>query len=661
MSNDHEKNYRLAKLPFHIKLAMLGVGLSSGAIAQEDSDTASGAEMPNETIDEIIATGVRGSLMSSQLLKKNSDVFVDAVTAEDIGALPDRSITEVMQRIPGVSISRFAGASDPDHFAAEGAGTIIRGLTFVRSELNGRDVFTADSGQALGFSNVSPELMQSVQVYKTQSASMIEGGIGGSVNLVTRKPFDKPGTFVGFSAETNYSDLREEWTPGLSGLVSGRWLLDGGSEFGAMISAAYSDLQGRSDGTLVADWLDRGDGNYVPAGAGIRTSYYDRERTGIAGALQWANPDDTVEATFQFFNSTYDNRWNENAIEPSIDDGPGIVPRSGTTFEFGPTGLFESGVLSQSVGWRSNEASHPLNGVRQLALARQNQNESTTDDYSLGLKWSPTERFHTSFEVQRVESDVYVEDYSIHNAFFADIALDMNGDVPQVTYLIPEDAGNQNDYFQDLATYYTRSIMDHIEDNRGEENAVRADFEFEFDDSAINAVKFGARYAKREQTVRYSDYNWGNVSATWNQPWLLSSANNPGGFNPYTFDDYQRGNAPGISGVPFFSGPFTDSALTPIAEAAGVASWVPISDRANAIGPFLPSEVYDTEQDTTALYVQLDFATETAGGITIDGNFGVRWVDTDQSSAGYVNLPEHCVIHRRERRHCGSMCQYSGR
>jgi len=641
MSNKNANHFRLAKLPYHIKLAMLGMGMSSPALAQ--TDTAGDTDDDNsETIDEITVTGVRGSLMSSQLLKQNSDVFVDAVTAEDIGALPDRSVTEVMQRIPGVSISRFAGEDDPDHFSAEGSGTIIRGLTFVRSELNGRDVFTADSGQALGFSNVSPELMQSVQVFKTQSADMIEGGIGGSVNLVTRKPFDNEGAYFGFSAESNYSDLREEWTPGVSGLASGRWVLGGGSEFGALLSVAYSDLQGRSDGTLVADWLDRGNGEYVPAGAGIRSSAYDRERTGIAGALQWANADETVEATFQFFNSTYDNSWGENAIEPSIDDSPGIVPRSGTSFTFDNNGLFESGIISQSVGWRSNEATHPLNGVRQLALLREQANESTTDDYALDLDWQISDRWHGSFGVQRVESDVRVDDYTIHGAFFADVALDMRNSIPQVEYLIPEDAGNQADYFSDPQTYYLRSIMDHIEDNQGEETAVRADFELDFSgDSFVDSVQFGARFAEREQKVRFTVYNWGNVSATWNQPWLYSNPNNPGLFSGHSFDNYMRGDAPGISGVPFYNGAMTPGALRDLASLSGVAGWVPVADRGGAVAgtPFLPTEVYNTAQDTTAAYVRFNFSTETAGGITIDGNFGLRYVETDQATDGFINYP----------------------
>src|SRR6184192_3925329 len=67
---------------------------------------------------------------------------VDVITSQDIGALPDRSVTEALSRVPGVAINRFAGSSDPDHFSAEGSGVTIRGLTFVASQFNGRDTFS---------------------------------------------------------------------------------------------------------------------------------------------------------------------------------------------------------------------------------------------------------------------------------------------------------------------------------------------------------------------------------------------------------------------------------------------------------------------------------------------------------------------------------------
>jgi TonB-dependent receptor len=230
MKEDNAVRPERAKLAHCIRLALTGISasaLSVSALAQSAND--------DDRVEEVVVSGVRASLQTSQALKRNSDVFVDAVTATDIGALPDRSITEVLQRVPGVSISRFAGADDPDHFSVEGSGTVIRGIGFVRSELNGRDVFSADAGQALGFQNVSPELMGSVQVFKNQSADMIEGGIGGTVNLVTRKPFDRKDGGFSFSAESNYSDFKERWSPTVSGL----WSDGGRGLFGAQLARRW--------------------------------------------------------------------------------------------------------------------------------------------------------------------------------------------------------------------------------------------------------------------------------------------------------------------------------------------------------------------------------------------------------------------------------------
>src|SRR5690606_32696240 len=108
------------------------------AYAQEAGNSAS------TQLEEIVVTGIRQSLQNAQDIKREAEVFVDSVTAEDIGALPDRSVTEVLQRIPGVSISRFAAGNDPDHFSVEGSGVVVRGLNSVRSELNGRDTFSAN-------------------------------------------------------------------------------------------------------------------------------------------------------------------------------------------------------------------------------------------------------------------------------------------------------------------------------------------------------------------------------------------------------------------------------------------------------------------------------------------------------------------------------------
>ncbi|MEO9089209.1 MAG: TonB-dependent receptor plug domain-containing protein, partial [Rhodanobacter sp.] len=102
----------------------------------------------------VVVTGIRASVEKAQDIKRDANTFVDSVSATDIGALPDRSVTETLSRIPGVTIDHFLSQGDPEHFSAEGHGVQVRGLTQVRSEINGGDSFSANGGRALGFQDV---------------------------------------------------------------------------------------------------------------------------------------------------------------------------------------------------------------------------------------------------------------------------------------------------------------------------------------------------------------------------------------------------------------------------------------------------------------------------------------------------------------------------
>jgi TonB-dependent receptor len=141
-------------------------------------------------LTEVVVTGLRQSIQTSQEIKQNAEVIVDSIRAVDISAVPDRSVTEALQRISGVAIDHLFAPSDTNRFSAEGSGVTIRGLTQVRSELNGRDVFSARNTRGLSFEDVPAELMSGIDVFKNPSADMIEGGIARTVNLRTRKQMD---------------------------------------------------------------------------------------------------------------------------------------------------------------------------------------------------------------------------------------------------------------------------------------------------------------------------------------------------------------------------------------------------------------------------------------------------------------------------------------
>ena len=159
--------------------------LAGQAFAQDAA--AAPQEAPADDTAAIVVTGVRARLSSAQSIKRNSDVIVDSIVAEDIGKLPDRNVAEALQRIPGIQVQRQYG---------EGSSVAIRGLTQVRTELNGRDIFTASGANQLSLEDIPSELLAGIDVYKNPSADLIEDQLSGTINFRTRKPFD----FDGFKA-----------------------------------------------------------------------------------------------------------------------------------------------------------------------------------------------------------------------------------------------------------------------------------------------------------------------------------------------------------------------------------------------------------------------------------------------------------------------------
>lgn len=204
------EQFKHAKLTAFL-LASLGLACPATGLAQTDSE-----EEDSEALEVIEVKGMRASVISAQATKMNSNKIMDGISADDIGALPDRSITETLQRVAGVAIDRYMSLGDPEHFSVEGNGVIVRGLTQVRSELNGRGTFSADGGRTLSFGDVPPELLNAVNVYKSPSADQIEGGLAGTIDLETRLPFHRDGQQIAFDISANYGDVIKETEPGYS-------------------------------------------------------------------------------------------------------------------------------------------------------------------------------------------------------------------------------------------------------------------------------------------------------------------------------------------------------------------------------------------------------------------------------------------------------------
>jgi len=537
--------------------------------------TADTQDTPTE--DTIVVQGYRQSLQNAQALKKNSDVIVDSVTAEDIGALPDRSVTETLQRIPGVSINRFAAGVDPDHFSVEGSGVVVRGLTYVRSEFNGREAFSANNGRSLSFADVPAEMMGGVDVFKSPSADRIEGGIAGVVNLRTRKPFDSKGLVIAASTEVNYGDFAKNPGANLSAVISNRWNTPIG-EFGFLASASYSNLKSRADRLQISSFRLRnlysdGDVNanggttvnkrvLFPRGAALGSQEFDRTRYGYSAAAQWRSNDGSMEAVAQFLRSDARQAWTEHAMEIATDNvsSNGDSRRvPGTTLNFDGDGMFTSGTITGPTGWRADQNSGgdarvPMLGLQSNIIARAHDERLVTDDYSFNFKWDVSDRLGLVVDYQHVDSKTNLMDNGLWNSTYQNASIQLRGkDYPNVQFLPPQvcsgpaansqdPPGTDNDCagfggrpaaapgsqyspnyygaghtsFTDPYNSFPRAAMDHIEDSDGNSDAFRLDLEYTLPENGfLKSIRAGGRWADRDQISRYSAYNWGVLSEQW--------------------------------------------------------------------------------------------------------------------------------------------------
>lgn len=690
-------------------LALFATLASIPAFAQDASEA---APQDEATDDAIVVSGFRESLQNAQSRKKNADTIVDSITAEDIGALPDRSVTETLQRIPGISINRFAAGVDPDHFSVEGSGVVVRGLTYVRSEFNGREAFTANNGRALGFADVPSELLGGVDVFKSPSADRVEGGIAGVVNLRTRLPFDKKGLVIAGSLELNYGDFAKKESPTGAVVLSNTW--DTGiGEIGLLASFSYSQLFSRADRFQVSSFRVRpiytngtrtdvipfagatqtGSGIF-PRGAVMGTQEFDRERYGYAAAAQWRSNDGDMEATFQFLRSDARQAWTERTLEITTDnvaangDSRAVA---GTSITFDDSGLFDNGFITGPTGWRDDQNTDgnrrtPALGLQSNNIRRDNGSRAVTSDYAFNYKWDVNDRLTLNVDYQHVDSFVKVRDNTLWISTYQDAFIDLNGkDFPTVAFQPPQNCetlpctgaagasagypsyySGANQSYSDPFNSFYRAAMDHFEDSDGNSDALRIDAELSFpDESFFKSVRVGGRYADRDQTARFSQYNWGVLSEQWGNGgpvWLDDNVDTtPGGnggaplqgYEEFCFDGFFRGSvANPLNGSCrlFYSGNtvkdydgYAAYASQVVNEwkagpqTTGGGGWTSLATRPGALpGSFYrPGEINRQSEENTAAYIMFRYGHEFEGGANLTGNIGVRYSKTKRDSQGF--------------------------
>jgi TonB-dependent receptor len=442
----------------------------------------------SEELEEVVVTGMRGSLKQSMEIKRDSIGVVDAITAEDIGKFPDTNLAESLQRIPGVSIDRQNG---------EGSQVTVRGFgpAYNLVTLNGRTVPTAEvnlygsqssysggQGRSFDFSNIAAEAVSALEVYKTGQALLPSGGIGATINVKTRRPFDTPGTQASFGVKALSDTSNEEGsdiTPEISGLYS--WTNEG-ETLGFGVFGEYAERDSGAAMGQTNDWVVRtadnimgntgivragGDpANYVnmpPDGALFaipQDSRYDvsdltSKRINAQAVLQF-RPSDSLTMTLDytyFQNATTEMRYEQTNWF--------ATPFDHLTFQTDDEGNFYHAIYMQE-----NQ-----NGQKDMGFEQTNRAQKDDfDSIGFNLEWALTDNGTLKFDVHTDNAKSSPDNPLGHSATFVAIATPIiaqhevsweNGDgFPVQQYDFDDEVkGNDNGVIDvgDLGTQVARS------------------------------------------------------------------------------------------------------------------------------------------------------------------------------------------------------------
>jgi len=619
-----------------VSMLVIGLAAAGGAAAQKAPATTAAAAAAAGTVDEVVVTGFRSSLDKALNAKRMEAASVDTILAEDIGKFPDLNLSESIQRIPGVALSRDGG---------EGREISVRGLgpQFTRVRINGMEALTTtgssdasggtNRGRSFDFNVFASDLFSSIAVRKTPDAATDEGSLGATVDLHTARPFDYNGFKMSASAQEGYNDLARSTNPRGAFMVSNTWA-DG--TLGALFSVAYTKRKTLEEGSSTVRWAT---GNAFspgfdalpnaaglpaivnPAAAANNAAFHprfprydiyknDAERLGGTLSLQW-KPTDRTLLTFDALYADFKGTREEQYLEaPSFSVGGACTAANVNT----ACGIAQTHVVSSVINSNNVMTAGTFNNVDLRVENRFDELDTTFTQFSLNLDQQVTDNLRVLAQVGHSKSDmenpvqttVQFDQFNVQGYSFDY----RNGPLPTITY------GNAN--LTNPSSWVLTQIRERPQSAINTYDVASVDGEYA--NLGIFKLRGGADYRKYQFTT--TELRRSNGTSTNLEP------NIPAALQTIPTSSY--GQTVNFNGVNAF-----------IPDVNTAASVLSLYDQSAFNGAFhlgpepaLGNNRAVTEKDGGG-YLQADFDTELAG-MGFRGNVGVRYVRTEQQAQGYT-------------------------
>ncbi|ARD24076.1 TonB-dependent receptor [Shewanella japonica] len=664
--------FKLSPIAKWMKLAAFTSVTSSfafSAIAQE-AETENLDKVDND-IEVVVVTGTRKTIQDQISIKRESTTVVDGLSASDIGDLPALSIGEALETLTGASSHRENGGAT--EISIRGLGPFLSA-----TNINGREATNGSGDRSVNFSQFPSELMQKVAIYKTQDASMIEGGVAGVITLETLKPLD-------FGKQRFQAEVKGNYNPDQANVDNS---LQG--DLGYRGTLSYVDQfefdNGQAFGLSVG--LQRQD---------ISQPEAEYRSSSPTGSSLWACLNDPTDTNTGFFRSSAgdcedeivgsNNQGYNNDIDPdtglAVDDGREYAwTGSSRSFRQNETSderdaLFFALQYQPSNKWDINfdaqisdrtqaEARHDLIFLQKRVTPGVTGQNLITNDVGGILHWEGEERIESAGEQFSREEKYRGYGLNVEHFFSDDlkISLDLgysktSREELQITNrgrtssrpFLSWDLGEYIPHFTvtdfdvtDISNF-TDSLRTRIDRENVRDNEImgaRLDIDYILDSDFFSSVQAGVRVSELT-FVQFGGTNGNGSRTTYNLDESATSA-----------IDVLEGCQIAFPETDFLSSVSDGDIITHVDSSGNVvesgtgASWATYNNEcfsqavaASQGGEFAyPDVTYenagtiDVTEQTTSAYAMLNYDTEMFGKY-IRGNFGVRVVDTDVTSIGF--------------------------
>ncbi|WNO53558.1 TonB-dependent receptor [Stakelama saccharophila] len=593
----------------------------SNSISRSDDQTVS--TLPGQ---EIVVTGIRESLARAAEIKRDSPQVVDSIVAEDIGKFPDPTTAGALQRVPGVQVA--VGANN------EITGVRVRGLDDITTTLDGREIFSA-TGRGFAFQDLPAAALARVDVIKTSTADLIEGGIASTINLQLNKPFNFNKPTIVATARGNYENNADKINPQASLLATDSWET-GIGKIGVLVNASYAYFD--YDRSITFDGLRRSldtgpfnvPGAIAPLNFGAVNTYGQYDRPEVNGSIQWqATPELQVyvDGLFTGYESDHQTSFLATPFFVGGTTVSNIVTNPDQCFDtpVAPNGFyptqdqFDNGQYTTQNLCKLESATFdnvPLNSSTQSFRDR-NYNYLG----AFGLKYD-SDATHIDFDI------AYQKSTGRHEAFIVDvgkrITVNLQTDVNGAG--VAEQPGNPAGDPEGWAFWH--GLAQTFNKSNGDMWQGRFDITRDLDDELgiLQKFQFGARFSRRAALFQEAVVNTPAPGGDFATP---VAGNAPDGFMvPVPGVPRVNDGADGYGPDPDYLR--SDDGRDLIRALYGTQLGNPA---------YQPEREFDAKEKTYAVYTQLGYAFDIGGPVKADGLIGGRVVNTERSisGAGVVN------------------------